>query len=326
MRASVLMSIYNETEEEIYASVNSVLEQSFDDFELIVIHDNPTSENRKHIIDGLKNLDSRITVVENSTNIGLAMSMNKAFEIASGEYIIRMDSDDICEPGRFQREIELLETHKWDLVFTNYTVIDSNGNSLKDGKPAIKKIEPNESITSAIIFDGIIHHPTVAMTRNIFIKSGGYRNFPCSQDLDLWLRMIKCGCRFLYLNEPLLKYRIRDNSISGSKRLNQHLTVIYIIRLFAERLKNGSDSYSDQHYKQFIKTRITDHSKKNFDKALNNLKNAHHTDDKMRKIILQVKAFCFCAPLRYSYLYRMTHKNWFQHKCEQANKGMVTIL
>lgn len=326
MKASVLMSIYNETEAEIYASVMSVLEQSFGDYEFIIVHDNPTSDNKDKIINWLKNLDSRITIIENDVNIGLAMSMNKAFDKSNGAYIIRMDSDDICEPKRFEREINLLETNKWDMIFSNYTIIDANGNSLNNGKTAIEKKMTDDSLLSEIIFDGIIHHPTVAMTREIFIKAGRYRNFPCSQDLDLWLRMLGCGCRFLYINESLLKYRIRANSITESKRLNQHLTVTYIISLFAKRLKTGSDDYSDIQYNHFIASRVTNQSKQNFAKALNYLQQTLDTDNTIQKMILRLKAFCLCTHLRYSYLYKITHTKWIVRKLEREKKSTITIL
>ena len=123
-----------------------------------------------------------------------------------------------------------------------------------------------------------------------------------------------------------MKYRIRTNSISGSKRLNQHLTVIYIIRLFEERIKKGSDDYSEGHYNQFIKSRITDRSKKRFEKALNYLKNALYTNNKLLKLLFQAKAFCLSEPLRYSYIYKKTHEDWFKKKLEQAQKGKVTII
>ena len=326
MTASVLMSIFNETEGEVRASVMSVLGQTFNDFELIIIHDNPSCENRSHMVDWLRKLDSRITVIENDENIGLAMSMNKAFEIANGEYIIRMDSDDICEQCRFEREIDMLETKKWDLVFSNYTYIDSNGQILNDGQPALEKKEREDSLLSDIIFDGIIHHPTVAMTREIFLKAGKYRDFPCSQDLDLWLRMIDCGCRFLYLNETLLQYRIRENSTTGSNRLKQHLTITYIIGLFEERITKGFDNYSISQYNQFINTKITEKNKRVFARAINCLQNALHTDSQIKRFILRIRAFLFCKPLRNSYVYKKTHEEWYIQSIRKARKGAVTII
>ena len=120
-KVSILMSIYNESEREIGLSINSILEQTYEDIELIIVIDNP-KEKEKY----LKLLEkytlnySNIIVSCNEENIGLAMSMNKAFELSNGDYIARMDADDISIKNRIEKEVNIIENHGYDFVFTRY--------------------------------------------------------------------------------------------------------------------------------------------------------------------------------------------------------------
>ena len=314
MTASVLISIYNEPVEEILESIQSILNQSFSEYELIIVHDNPRSNTKVNLLEKLRKLDERINIIENDNNIGLALSMNKAFEASTGEYLIRMDADDICEPYRFEKEIAVLKSGKCDLVFTNYRYIDEAGTLLFNSKAALESVyDPNEMIKK-IYFDGIIHHPTVVMTRDIFLKAGGYRNFPCAQDQDLWIRMLECGCRFFFLNECLLRYRIRSNSITGSRKLQQYLTNTYIIKLACERLKKGYDCYSLADYNEYIENRITKREGERFKVACNWLQLAAEAPYMHKRIILRFKAFLLSKSLRERYIQKKRFGPWILEK------------
>lgn len=252
-KISILMSTYNETESDIRESVESMLRQTFTDYEMIVVNDNPKREDVKAILDSYN--DSRIIFYQNPTNIGLAMSMNKAAELASKETNIfaRMDSDDIAEPTRLQKNYDVITSGDYDFVCSRYSYIDEKSvNIRKNDKQVYYK---PELLHHAISLDpSIVHHPTVMFTREIFEKTGGYRDFPCSQDADLWLRMAENGCRFYMIDEELVRYRINPNSVSNKKWFQQQLTCNYIFELSMERIrKNGHDSYSIDNYKVYLK-------------------------------------------------------------------------
>ena len=244
---SVLMSIYNETKQMIEESVESILNQTFTNFEFIIICDNPL---RKKEIDDIfrKFNDERIKLVFNEKNIGLALSMNKAAEIASAEIFARMDADDVAEPNRFSAQIKIIN-QGYDFVFCNYTCIDEDGNTIPFQQVVYKTDVLNKIVSTN---PGIIHHPTTMFTRELFYKAGEYRNFPCAQDNDLWLRMQENGAKFYMIAEPMLKYRVTNRSITGSKWFKQQLTTHYIIKLSIERLKHGIDSYSLDHYENYL--------------------------------------------------------------------------
>ena len=261
MKASVLMSIYNETTEQIKESVSSVLLQDFRDFELIIVLDKPE---RTDVEDSLNCFDdSRIVFLRNDKNIGLAMCMNRAASIANSEIFIRMDADDVSLPGRFKREMEIIESGNYDFVYSNYNDIDTDS-------IIIRKCDVEEDITDSQITrrmvaldPSIIHHPTVMFTKQIFEKAGGYRDFPCSQDSDLWLRMAENGCRFYKLGTPYLNYRVNPNSVTSKRWYQQQLTCHYIFELSLQRLTRGNDDYSLDNYHNYLdKFRVDDENAK----------------------------------------------------------------
>lgn len=257
---SILMSVYNETESEVMESVTSLLEQTYSNFEILIVNDNPSSEANQALLRKVAVLDPRIRIIHNSANIGLAMSMNHAAEYARGAYIARMDADDVCYPTRLEKQMEIMKTGEYDLVCTGFIYINERSEHLTEKDRNDFALTP-EQIRQALPFKSVIHHPTVIMTRKIFDKVQGYRNFPCSQDYDLWLRLLTADARFYIIPEPLLKYRIRGSSITSTKRMRQKLTLEYIRNLYIERLKTGSDSFSPQRYQAYISRYLKDEKK-----------------------------------------------------------------
>ena len=269
--ASVLMSIFNETAEQIKESVASVLSQDFNNFELIIILDNPERTDVEKLIIDFN--DSRIVFKKNDNNVGLAISMNKAARLANSDIFIRMDADDMCLPGRFKREIEILQTERYDFVFSNYDEIDGNSIVIKEAKKEDDITDSRDLYKMISLDPSIIHHPTVIFTRAIFEKAGCYRNFPCSQDSDLWLRMAECGCRYYKIGQSLLRYRVNPNSVSNKRWYQQQLTCHYIFELSIQRLINGKDNYSMDSYNLYLKRFNVDdeHAKIHLQKAVDNL-------------------------------------------------------
>ena len=250
MHISVLMSVYNESENEIKESIDSILRQTFTSFEFIIVNDNPQRGDLPLLLNYYNQLDSRIVILTNEYNIGLALSLNKAANIAKTDIFARMDADDISNPNRFALQYEVISKKSYDLVFSNYEFINEESSLIPWENSYIGY--STEDISRLLPYTSIIHHPTVMMTRDIFERTGGYRNFPCAQDQDLWLRMWEKGGRFYMIDHKLLKYRVRKNSVSKLKKLQQKLTVDYIQDLFLMRLKNGMDNYSEKNYNTYI--------------------------------------------------------------------------
>jgi glycosyltransferase involved in cell wall biosynthesis len=108
---SAVMSVYNESEEYLRKSIESILNQTYTDFEFIIILDNPDNKKARDILKEYENKDDRIVLLENEKNIGLAPSLNRGVKVARGKYIARMDADDIALPQRFEKQVYFLENN-----------------------------------------------------------------------------------------------------------------------------------------------------------------------------------------------------------------------
>ena len=243
---SVIMSVYNESYSDINAAVDSIINQTFTEYEFIIIIDNPMRQEMKII---LEEKDPRIRVYINEVNMGLAKSMNRAVAYSKGRFLARMDADDISLPDRLRKEYLVMKDMEYCLVCTGYEFIDENGKNLgiKSGHITSKLL------VAGLPYDNTIHHPTVMMRKDVFEQVGGYRNFPCSQDYDLWLRMSEYDSRMYYIDEVLFKYRIRSDSISQKNKVKQLTTWWYIQKLYRQRRKNGHDCFSKEDYERYLK-------------------------------------------------------------------------
>ena len=247
---SVLMIVFNESKAQIVESVHSMLEQSFSDFELIIVNDNPRRDDIQDIINQFA--DDRIRIIKNESNIGLAMSMNVAASQARADIYARMDADDIAEFDRFAIEYEIIRRPDVDVVFSNFVYIDNESKPIEE-KYKRNFLEGPVDSRDIALRPSLIHHPTVMMKRNIFEKVGGYRDFPCAQDSDLWMRMQENGALFYRIAKPLMRYRINPKGTTQKKYFKQQLTAHYIFSLSIERMTMGKDSFSKDNYEAYMK-------------------------------------------------------------------------
>lgn len=257
------MSIYNENIIWIRKSIESILKQTYENLEFIIIIDNPNldPEIRNYLMQ-ISTVDQRIQLIWNEKNIGLAASLNRGIQIAQGKYIARMDADDISFSNRLEKEIDFIEKGNFDLISANKINIDEDGNIINKDKIITRN--PNQMLQ----YSNIIVHPLVLVKTSVIKKMGGYRKLINSEDLDLWLRMIEAGYRIGILNEYLLYYRIRCNSASIERQLEQYYANKYILKLRKERIKKGKDTFSAENQKEFIRRKnITEWKKKRFYKS-----------------------------------------------------------
>lgn len=295
---SVIMSVYNETEEVLKQSIKSILNQTWKNIEFIIVNDNPDNYVLQEVLDEYCKKDQRIKILQNQRNLGLAKSMNLAIEQASGVYIARMDADDISALERIEHEILYLEKYRLDMVGTNRIYISESGKEM--GKPG--KLPTERRAEKLLPYGDPIIHPSVLIKRRVLEEVGGYRNFASAQDYDLWLRMLTKGYKIGILDKPLLFYRIRSDSISQTNYYKQFLFASYARLLYRERKKkNGTDSFSEKNIKKFIQQRYTEQRKKHFDRAyqcFNEGIKAWKNGRKGSGIVLALKAVasdCACA-------------------------------
>lgn len=210
-KISVIMSVYN-CEKYLKQSVDSILNQSYKDFEFIIINDGSTDRSRE-ILESYK--DDRIRLFNNK-NKGLTKSLNEAIRYSNGKYIARMDADDISLPERFKKEINFLDSNR-DIVMcgTWADFIDENGKLLREFKRPVT----DKEIKREIIFHNPFIHPSVMMRKTVFNEIGFYdESFRYAQDYELWTRIVT---KFKTANIPekLLEYRLLKEGITKSNNL-----------------------------------------------------------------------------------------------------------
>jgi glycosyltransferase involved in cell wall biosynthesis len=200
-KVSVVMSCYNE-ETTVSKAIDSILNQSFEDFEFIVIDDG-SYDRTQDIIKGFT--DTRIKFFANERNIGLAGSLNKGIRKAKGKYIARMDADDWSVPDRIEKQVEFLESNsKFDVLGSNALFISDDGQT-KSRLPL-----GNESITKNMYRKTTIIHPSVMVRKAAFNKYGLYNeNLSWAEDKDLWLRW-RGKVKFSNLGETLIHYQVKE--------------------------------------------------------------------------------------------------------------------
>jgi len=208
---SVILPAYN-CEKFIGKAIQSVLQQTLSDFELIIINDGSSDKTEFAI---LAFADPRIVYLKNETNSGLIFSLNKGIEIARGKYMARMDADDICMPSRLAKQMEYLDKHsETTMVASTISFIDTAGNDKGNWPLDRKAISPN-FIRTKMPFENCIAHPSI-MIRAAILKKLKYDPRQVNiEDYDLWLRLLSRGHVIDKINEPLLLYRIHDESITN---------------------------------------------------------------------------------------------------------------
>lgn len=193
-------------------AVRSILEQTYQDFELIIIANNCT-DNVWRTVQSFK--DPRIITIRCS--IGqLPFALNLGIEKSQGKYIARMDADDLADPQRFQKQLTYLQAHpECDILGTNIETIDDKGDYVKYNR---KFYQTDEEIKRKLPISTPLYHPTIMFKKDFIIEVRGYAYEFYAEDYELWLRTRRLKKYHFYnLNEKLLKYRIHKNQATSSQ-------------------------------------------------------------------------------------------------------------
>ena len=254
---SVIMSTYNENESQLSTSIESILNQSYEKLEFIIVNDNPKNEQLGALLAKYAQLDKRIVIVENPQNMGLVNSLNRALSYTKGDYIARMDADDISRPERLQLQLQYMKENRLDFVGGYAHFINEEGSSLGH---IMKAPATNEQICRAVRWGNCIPHPTWFVRKEVYEKLGGYRHIPHAEDFDFILRALKTNFRFGNVPCVVLDYRIRSSGISVSNGVEQNLVRYYLTEnrqkiteiteeMVAERIADRQNPYYLYHSK-----------------------------------------------------------------------------
>ena len=199
---SVIMSVYNE-EANIENSVNSILNQSYTNFELIITNDFSTDRTLE-ILRKFTKLDKRIVLIENKKNLGLTKSLNNMLKVAKGKYIARQDADDYSAPDRLGTQIKNLDKYNVDAVVCRAKIIES-----KKKIPGISFYLPKKLL---IKFKNPFIHGTLLIKKKVLNDLGNYdEKFIFSQDYKLFSDFLNSGYRIKNLNKVLYHLNMENN-------------------------------------------------------------------------------------------------------------------
>jgi glycosyltransferase involved in cell wall biosynthesis len=209
-KVSVLMPVYN-AERYLKQAIDSILDQTFTDFELIAINDGSTDKSGQ-ILDYYKDIDGRVIVVQRE-NRGLVATLNEAIQLAKGEYLARQDSDDISFSTRFEKQVEVLEANEnVVLVSGGFEVFDEQDEYL------YREVLPtdDEDIKRAMYLRNPIGHGSVMFRKAACIEAGMYGDKAGpTEDFELWSRLAKLG-KFSAVEGAAYHWRVNTQGITSN--------------------------------------------------------------------------------------------------------------
>ncbi len=206
---SIIMPYYKKSEF-IYKSINTILNQTYQKFEIIII-DDELSKNSSYVLKDIKTLDQRIKILRNEQNLGAGQSRNSAINSCNGKYIAFCDCDDLWKPQKLEKQLKFMEEKNLRFSFTAYEIIDKN--DLKIGARNAQKIISFKQLRNSCD----IGLSTVIMKRNIFENDKlRFGKTKTKEDFILWLLLAKNGIDICGLNECLVSWRKNSGSLSSS--------------------------------------------------------------------------------------------------------------
>ena len=229
---SVVMSVFN-GQAFLAEAIESVLGQTFRDFELLIIDDGST-DGTAEILSAFAQRDRRIRIVSHP-NKGRAQSLNIGINLAAGKYIARMDADDVALATRFEEQVEFMNEHP-DIVVLGGAVelIDTKGQVLHTVRRPLEDAE----IRVAMLSYSPLYHPAVMMRKEAVVAVGGYREALLdADDYDLWLRIAEFG-RMANLDRVILRYRVHADQVS-LRGMKQQMLCVLAARASASLRRHG---------------------------------------------------------------------------------------
>ncbi len=230
-KISIIMGIYN-CSQTLSEAINSVINQTYKNWELIMCDDG-SSDDTYYVAKTFADNYGNIILIKNKKNMGLNYTLNRCLDIATGEYIARMDGDDISLPSRLERELQFLEDrHEYSLVGTPMIYFDENGDfgiGLGDREPQC----------ADFVHGAQFSHATVLVRKDVYDAVSGYsvsKKFLRVEDWHLWVKMYSKGFRGYILQEPLYKMR-DDRNAFHRRKIKYRVNEARVICLAVKELK-----------------------------------------------------------------------------------------
>ncbi|MCH4826787.1 glycosyltransferase family 2 protein [Planococcus halocryophilus] len=247
---SVLIPVYN-VENYIVEAVESILNQTYKNIEIIAV-DDCSNDNTYELLHELQKRDNRIKIYKNSENMKIVETLNFAFRQSQGEYICRMDGDDISDLERIEKKLHFLkENPEFSLVGCSVKSIDENGFEFKTKTmPSKQKL-----IMKTLKWANPVFHIWLAK-REVYEKLNGYRNIPYVEDYDFLLRMTSLGLKYTNIDDYYgYSIRLRPGNTFSYAGIIQRKAHRYAYKLFLRRQKGKEDNFMIKEFNKFVATK-----------------------------------------------------------------------
>jgi len=239
---TVFTPVFN-LEKYIEETINSVLSQTFTDFEYIII-DDCSSDKTIEIIESFN--DPRIRIIQNKINQGISFNRNLAIEEAKGKYIAMIDGDDLALPKRLEKQLVFLEKNPdYGIIGTEVININKRGKQLGN---IIKYNIPDDEIPSRMLFNNYIATSSTMIRLSELAEIRFKKEFVVAEDYEVWIQLIR-NCKIGHIRLPLTKYRIHDNSISIKK---EQLMLETEIKIIKQQLNELKCKLNDEEFQVFL--------------------------------------------------------------------------
>lgn len=224
---SVLMSIYKENITKVSLAVDSIRNQTYRNLEIVIMLDYPEHEEMKGYLKELSGEEPRLKYYVNEKNLGLLESLNLGIGLCGGDFICRMDEDDIAEADRIEKQLVFMEKNRLDLVGSYTRVMDMEGKMTGEVRrfPGTHKY-----LCQYLRYANAAPHPTWLVRKEVYEKLRGYRNIPCADDYDFLIRVYLNGYKMGIVKEPLLRYRINQKGMTQKNIASQKIVSLYLAR------------------------------------------------------------------------------------------------
>ena len=229
MRISVIMGIYN-CADTLAEAIESIIKQTYTDWELIMCDDGSSDSTYEVALEYQSKYPQKIRLIKNEKNMGLNDTLNRCLEVAEGEYIARMDGDDICDPSRFEKQIAFFENNP------NIAIISSAMKLFDDnGEWGVTSVIPTPTNKDFIKKTPFCHAPAM-VRKKAYDAVGGYsvdKRLLRVEDYHLWLKMYAKGFKGMNISEPLYSMRDDRNAIKRRKfkyRINEAYVKVLVVK------------------------------------------------------------------------------------------------
>jgi len=207
------MPVYN-AEKYLRESIDSIVDQTYTDWELVIINDGSTDSTQNII---LSYNDDRIKYFENEKNMGVTKTLNKGIGLCKGNYIARFDADDVVHPNRLEAQVKFLDTHP------NHIICGTAGVVVNEQDEVLRKLRTisfDEGIKIKLLFSSPLSHPSVMIRKKILEQNPYSEDWKYIEDFELWQRIAPLG-KFANINKPYLRYRWHQENISVLRESQQ---------------------------------------------------------------------------------------------------------